>query len=57
MFKIHIREKIAYYFSVVFSADTLSKSDLNYFLSCVYDLIIGEKKRSFFIPYFLFFHL
>lgn len=29
---------------------------LNYFLSCVYDLRIGEKKRSFFIPYFLFFH-
>lgn len=52
----HWLKKKGYYFSIFLSGDTFSKSDLNYFLSCVYDLRIGEKKRSFFIPYFLFFH-
>ena len=31
---------------IIFSGDPFSKSDLNYFLSCVYDLRSGGKKMS-----------
>lgn len=53
----HWLKKKGYYFSIFLSGDTFSKSELNYFLSCVYDLRIGEKKDlSLFLIFYFSIH-